>query len=139
MKKTLFHSCSKLTHMDWDEKVPLIKLSLNSSLNTVRKFSNFIIVHWFRGKSLADLQISKPTNVSYFDGYESYVTRLIHNICETHQTCFNEIKIKRSAQAIQYFKDSKETLTGSGDMYIATIQLRLVENLPIILFVDRMW
>ena len=63
--------------MHWDEKFPLIMLSMNSSLNNVRKFSNFAIVHGFSGESLADLCFNNPTNVSYFDGNESYVTRLI--------------------------------------------------------------
>ena len=56
LKKILSHSCGKLTQVDWDEKIPLIMLSMNSSLNTVRKFSSFTIVHGFSGKSLADLQ-----------------------------------------------------------------------------------
>ncbi|KAK2719744.1 hypothetical protein QYM36_005275 [Artemia franciscana] len=116
LKKILSHSCGKLTQVDWDEKIPLIMLSMNSSLNTVRKFSSFTIVHGFSGKSLADLQFNKPTNLNYFDGYDSYVTRLIQNICEIHQTCLNEIKIQRSKQAIQYNKDSKETLIASGDI-----------------------
>ena len=60
--------------MDWDDKVPLIMLSMNSSLTTVRKFSNVTIVHGFSGKSLPDLQFNKPTNVSCFDGNKSYAT-----------------------------------------------------------------
>ncbi|KAK2708424.1 hypothetical protein QYM36_014141 [Artemia franciscana] len=116
LKKILSHSCGKLTQVDWDEKILRIMLSMNSSLNTVRKFSSFTIVHGFSGKSLVDLQFNKLTNLNYFDGYDSYVTRLIQNICEIHQTCLNEIKIQRSKQAIQYNKDSKETLIASGDI-----------------------
>ncbi|KAK2723400.1 hypothetical protein QYM36_001911, partial [Artemia franciscana] len=116
LKKILSHSCGNLTQVDWDEKIPRIMLSMNSSLNTFRKFSSFTIVHGFSGKSLLDLQFNKPTNLNYFDGYDSYVTRLIQNICEIHQTCLNEIKIQRSKQAIQYNKDSKETLIASGDI-----------------------
>ncbi|KAK2701285.1 hypothetical protein QYM36_020051 [Artemia franciscana] len=51
LKKMLSHSCGKLTQVDWDDKIPLIILSMNSSLNTVRKFSSFTIVHGFSGKS----------------------------------------------------------------------------------------
>ncbi|KAK2717749.1 hypothetical protein QYM36_006517, partial [Artemia franciscana] len=53
---------SKLNQMHWDEKFPLIMLSMNSSLNNVRKFSNFAIVHGFSGESLADLCFNNPTN-----------------------------------------------------------------------------
>ncbi|KAK2723806.1 hypothetical protein QYM36_002225 [Artemia franciscana] len=77
---------------------------------------SFTIVHGLSGKSLADLQFNKPTNLNYFDGYDSYVTRLIQNICEIHQMCLNEIKIQRFKLAIQYNKGSKETLIASGDI-----------------------
>ncbi|KAK2702049.1 hypothetical protein QYM36_019359 [Artemia franciscana] len=116
LKKILSHSCGKLTRVDWGDKIPLIMLCMNSSLNTIRKFSSFTIVDGFSGKSLADLQFNKPTNLNYFDGYDSYVTRLIQNICEIHQTCLTEIKIQMFKQAIQYNKDSKETLITPGDI-----------------------
>ena len=116
LKKILSHTCANLYQVEWDQKLPLIMLSMNASLNSVRKFSSFIIAHGFNGRTLADLAIGKPTTVNYFDGYESYVTRLVQNISEIHQVCANEIKVQRAKQAHHYNKTSKEVTIEVGDI-----------------------
>ena len=116
LKKILSHTCANLYQVEWDQKLPLIMLSMNASLNSVRKFSSFTIAHGFNGRTLADLAIGKPTTVNYFDGYESYVTRLVQNISEIHQVCANEIKIQRAKQAHHYNKTSKEVIIEVGDI-----------------------